>query len=328
MMPSLESSLAELLVRYSLEASPGQRIGMLAVGGPSPLAEALDWAIRRAGSIPVDALDPPSAADLDSLAVLENVALATDFGSMSSALPQSLVERVRKGSVRWVVSLTPTDAFRDAFACACFLDRPAPAAEWQRQEKVQARIIARLGGGRRLRILAPPATDLTLSVAGRKWVNSAGRGNMPDGEIFTAPVADSVTGTASLTLPGGGRAQLSFDAGRIVQCRADVPGFDFAARFGFDADKARITEVGLGCNPAIAAPCGHPLVDEKRLGTFHLGIGSDCGYSHAARSSAAGKGQAGSDLCSAAHWDLVGDLHPDGAVCLDGRPLIADGRTG
>jgi leucyl aminopeptidase (aminopeptidase T) len=312
MKPSLESCLAELLVHHSLEAAAGHRIGVLAAG-QSPLTEALAWSIRRAGSVPLTWHELTAAAEVDSLAVIECFPplLRQRDGLFA---PPRLVERVRHGSMRWVVSLTPTAAFRDAFRAACFLDRPEPAAEWRRQAAKQAAIIARLGVGRRLRIQAPPATDLTLSVAGQTWINAAGQSNMPDGEVFTAPVPGSAAGVATLALPGGvGRVQLRIDGGRIVQCRADDPSFNGAAWFGIDAGAAEVAEVGFGCNSAVTAAAGHPLIDEKRLGTFHLGFGM--GYT-----------AAGGGIRSAVHWDLVGEINAGGAVWIDDRILMADGR--
>ena len=83
---------------------------------------------------------------------------------------------------------------------AMFLDRPDPVAAWRELRDFQARLIERLQDVRELRIVAE-GTDLTLQVAGRTWVNSDGKRNMPSGEVFTGPIETSAQGTIRYTIP-------------------------------------------------------------------------------------------------------------------------------
>ncbi|MFM9140912.1 MAG: aminopeptidase [Solirubrobacterales bacterium] len=92
------------------------------------------------------------------------------------------------------------EGFAGFVAGAMFLDRPDPVAAWKQLGRFQEGLVERLARVRELRIEAP-GTDLTLSVKGRKWVNSDGRRNMPSGEVFTGPLETSAEGRISFTIP-------------------------------------------------------------------------------------------------------------------------------
>ena len=87
---------------------------------------------------------------------------------------------------------------------ALFLDRDDPVAAWGELSETQARLIERLVSASELHIEAE-GTDLRLSVAGRTWVNSDGRRNMPSGEVFTGPLEDSAEGRIRYTIPSSPR---------------------------------------------------------------------------------------------------------------------------
>ena len=98
---------------------------------------------------------------------------------------------------RWCATLWPTPAgaqragmgtaqFAGFVRRATFLDRDDPAAAWGELRALQDRLIERLSRASELRIEAE-GTDLRLSVAGRTWINSDGKRNMPSGEVFTGP---------------------------------------------------------------------------------------------------------------------------------------------
>ena len=83
---------------------------------------------------------------------------------------------------------------------AMFLDRPDPGEAWRELGRRQAGLVEFMSQVRSIRIEAD-GTDLTLSVAGRTWINSDGRRNMPSGEIFTGPVEDSAVGRLRCGFP-------------------------------------------------------------------------------------------------------------------------------
>ena len=275
-------------------------------------------------SIQVIAADRPApAAGLDPNKV-----------SLYQAARRSLVERFLRraaaGSLRWVAAQFPCAAaarqagltpgqFEALLAAACFLDRPDPAEAWREQSARQARLAEHLGRARELRFVTPAGTDLRVGVAGRTWVNCAGRQNLPDGEVYTGPVEDSAEGTLYLDVPAqlGGRAvegvRLRFRGGRVVDAAAAL-GEDLLHRvLAQDDGAAALGEVALGCNYAVSRPTRHALLDEKIGGTFHVALG-------------ASYPESGGRNVSALHWDLVADLRHGGRVEADGIVLSVDGR--
>ncbi|MCP4428650.1 MAG: aminopeptidase, partial [Chloroflexi bacterium] len=121
------------------------------------------------------------------------------------------MQRAAAGEMRWVGGMFPTPAFaqeadmslseyEDFVYGACFIDKEDPVAEWNKIHDEQQKLIDWLDGKQRVRIKGPNA-DLTLSIAGRKFINSDGHHNMPSGEIFTSPVEDSANGWIRFTYP-------------------------------------------------------------------------------------------------------------------------------
>ena len=190
---------------------------------------------------------------------------------------------------RWCSTLWPTEALADQagmtledFAAfvrgALFLDQPDPVAAWGGLRAFQDRLIARLRDARELRLEAE-GTDLTLSVAGRTWVNSDGKRNMPSGEVFTGPHEHSANGRVRFTVrsaPAGvdvDGVELELRDGEVVSARAEV-GDDYLQRALATDDGARfLGEIGIGTNFGIARPTGTILFDEKIGGTVHLALG-------------------------------------------------------
>ena len=130
---------------------------------------------------------------------------------------------------RWCSTLWPTEALAaqagmtlEDFAAfvrsALFLDQPDPVAAWGGLRAFQERLIGRLRDARELRLEAE-GTDLTLSVAGRTWVNSDGKRNMPSGEVFTGPHEHSANGRVRFTV-------------RSAPAGVDVDGVELELRDG------------------------------------------------------------------------------------------------
>ncbi len=200
---------------------------------------------------------------------------------------------------------------------ATFLDRDDPAAAWAELHDLQARLIERLAGAQELRIEAE-GTDLRLSVAGRNWVNSDGKRNMPSGEVFTGPVEDSAEGRIRYTIPSSPRGvevagiELEFRAGRVVDARAER-GHDYLlATLDTDPGARYLGEIGIGTNAGIDRAIGAILFDEKIGGTVHLAVGR--AYP-----------ETGGTNESAVHWDLIVDLRAGGRLSADGEVIQEDG---
>lgn len=231
-----------------------------------------------------------------------------------------LEERVK--NTRWVVTRFPTygaaqDArmslsdYEDFFFAACNID-------WVAESCKQDRLKDLLDRTNEVHISASD-TDLTFSLAGMPAVKCDGRFNIPDGEVFTAPVRESVEGFITFNAPtlyNGrefNRIRLDFEKGRIV--RASAPRDEEALNRILDTDDGAryIGEFAIGVNPHIQAPMRNILFDEKIFGSIHLTPGAcydECDNGNR----------------SAVHWDMVKLLHNDGTIALDGDIIQRDGR--
>jgi aminopeptidase len=193
-----------------------------------------------------------------------------------------------------------------------------PIAHW---ESVRDELTARaqeLEGVRELRIVGPD-TDLRVIVDGRTWLPSAGRHNMPDGEVFTSPVETGTEGEIYFVFPSifQGRevenVRLRFEGGRVVHAEA-TSGEDYLrALLATDEGSAVLGEVAFGLNYEIDRFTRDILFDEKIGGTMHVALGG-------------GFDDAGTKNTSDLHWDLICDLREEGEVYADGELVWKAGR--
>jgi aminopeptidase len=160
---------------------------------------------------------------------------------------------------------------------ALFLDKADPVAEWKALAARQQRFVDYLNKKKHLHILGDDI-DLHLSVADRTWVNAAGQSNLPDGEIYTAPVENSATGHILFKFPKNIKGKdvenlrLTFEKGKIIDAQA-TKGED-ELEFIFKIPGAdRLGEIGIGTNSGITQITHNILFDEKMGGTLHLALG-------------------------------------------------------
>ncbi len=162
-----------------------------------------------------------------------------------------------------------------------------------------------------------PETDLRVGIAGRSFVNCDGRYNMPDGEVFTGPVEDSVEGHAFFSYPAiyGGRevtgVRLWFEKGRVVKATAEKNQDFLLKTLDTDRGSRFVGEFAIGTNEGITRATREILFDEKINGSFHMALG-------------AGYPETGSKNESAVHWDMVSDLRHGGRD-TGGRPVAVQG---
>ena len=153
-------------------------------------------------------------------------------------------------------------------------------AYWQEFGRWQQQVVERVTGHDRVTIQGPNA-DLSLLVRGRKFMNSCGIHNLPDGEIYTGPVEDSVNGWVAFTYPGmfAGRAvegiRLTFKDGQVVEARADKNEGLLKEMLSTDAGARYLGEFAIGTNFGIQRFTRNILFDEKIGGTFHLASGAE-----------------------------------------------------
>jgi aminopeptidase len=235
---------------------------------------------------------------------------------------QGAISALRNQQTRWVLVRVPNESFAQAAGMSLdettefFFD--ATLRDWEEESRRYRRIRDLFQAASWVRIVGRD-TDLSFSTAGRTYVVGDGHINIPDGEVYTAPVDDSAEGVIAFEYPGlyAGRSiagiRLELRAGEVVAATADT-GEEFLQQIlAIDAGARRIGEFGVGVNDGIDRFVGDILFDEKIGGTIHLALGrayAECG----------GTNQ------SSVHWDLVKDLRAEGAIELDGRRVFQNGR--
>lgn len=256
----------------------------------------------------------------------EKIVLATQA---SKDLFRTFTQRMATGELRWVGTLYPTAAYaqdaemglheyEDFVYGACLPDSDDPVRCWKELSAWQQKLVDWLHGREELRVQGPDL-DLRMSIAGRTFKNCDGKNNMPDGEIFTGPVEESVEGHVRFSYPTvfQGRklegVHVWFEKGQVVRATADK-GEDFLRQtLNVDRGAKYVGEFALGTNRGITRATGNTLFDEKINGSFHMALGS-------------GMPETGSRNDSAIHWDMVCDLMHGGRVFVDDLLIYEDGR--
>jgi aminopeptidase len=223
---------------------------------------------------------------------------------------------------RWVITRYPTHGaaqearmslqeYEDYLFSACCID-------WNAESKKQEKLKRLMDKADRVRIIAAD-TNLSFSIRGMPGIKCDGRYNIPDGEVFTAPVRDSVEGYITYNCPTLYQGKefngirLEFAKGRIV--KASAPGMDQFLNKILDTDEGAryIGEFAIGVNPGITQPMRNILFDEKIFGSIHFTPGQcydECDNGN----------------CSAVHWDMVKILKGDGEIRFDDQLILKDGR--
>lgn len=239
------------------------------------------------------------------------------------------MRRAAEGKLRWVLTQFPCPAlaqdadmslreYEDFVYAATFADQPDPVACWRGIHDTQQRLVDWLHGKRTVRVQGPHI-DLTLSIAGRSFVNSDGRRNMPSGEIFTGPVEDSVNGWVKFSYPAirGGYevegVELEFKDGKVVQARAQKNAAFLLSQLDSDPGARYLGEFAVGTNYGIQRFTKSILYDEKIGGTLHMAVG-------------AGYPETGSTNQSSIHWDFICDMRHDSAIWVDDELFYKDGQ--
>ena len=320
---------------------------VLKAGAHPILNVALDGQVaayyRHASDDQIDWVSPVSEWLLDNVDVRIAVGASSNPRELSSVPPERqsrrqratgdllgrAMERSAKGEFRWVVTLYPTNAYaaeaemslaeyEDFYYGACLADDDDPLTAWRRASAETERLAEWIEGREEVRVVAP-GTDITLGIAGRKFIPCDGRHNMPDGEFFTGPVEDSVEGEVSFHLPAtiGGRevagVKLRFEAGKVVEASAERGEEFLVELLDTDDGARRLGELGIGTNYAIDRGTREVLLDEKVGGTVHMAVGRSYPESGGLNE-------------SAVHTDLVCDLRLGGKLIVDGETMQEDGK--
>lgn len=356
MLDSRAKKLASLLVDYSCKVSPGENVLLEAVDIPHAFTAELVQAIARAGGRPYVLLKSVAVnrslmmagseeqwqriADLERAQMEQMQCYIGARGSLNvselSDVPadkQKIYERtvwgqvhhdVRVKKTRWVVLRWPnaamaqlaemsTEAFEDFYFDVCTLD-------YAKMSRAMLPLQSLMQRSDRVR-LKGPGTDLSFSIQGIPAICCDGKLNIPDGEVFTAPVKTSISGTIRFNSPTLYRGithhdvRLAFREGKVVEATSSdtaslnqVLDTDPGARY--------VGEFAIGLNPLCTRPMKDILFDEKIAGSIHLTPGA-C-YDEAPNGNH-------SDI----HWDLVLRQTPEvggGELWFDDVLVRKDGR--
>ncbi|UWG98948.1 aminopeptidase [Dehalobacter sp. DCM] len=348
--------LAHNLITYSVELKEGEKLLIEVAGLEIPLAKALIKETYKAGGQPylhisnsilqreiLKGLTEEQANDMAKWEVArmkemhayigirsgENVNELADVPSEKMRIymknyshPLHSEQRVKH--TKWCVlrypnpsmaqlAETSTESFEDYYFNVCNLDYSKMSAAMDPlKELMEKTDHVRITG---------PGTDISFSIKGLPAIKCDGKLNIPDGELFTAPVKNTVNGILSYNTPAVYQGftyesiVLEFKDGKIVKATAnDTERINKV----FDTDEGAryIGEFSFGFNPYIQKPMKDTLFDEKIDGSFHFTPGSaydECNNGNQ----------------SAVHWDLVCIQRPEyggGEIYFDGQLIRKDGR--
>lgn len=246
-----------------------------------------------------------------------------------SPILETQMRRGAEGSLKWVTTLFPTEAYameaelslmdyQDFVFRACHANEADPIAFWRSVEKKQAVAVEWINGHDHV-VLRGPNVDLTLSIKDHTFLNSFGTHNMPDGEIFTSPVEETVNGWVRFTYPAVYNGmivegvELTFRDGRVEKVSATKNEAFLLEMLESDAGARYVGEFAIGTNFEIDRFTKNILFDEKIGGTFHMALG-------------AGYPDTGSRNKSAIHWDMICDMRKDSEILVDGEIFYRNGE--
>lgn len=350
-----EKKLADLLVRYSVRLEKGEKCLINATDVPVTMTEALIDAVYEVGGFPIvrvwnERIERAMAehateasvgvwADVDSYTmkqmdafigirgianVRELASIPRQVSLVSSLYGTPVHHKIRVPHTKWVVTRYPTEimamqAGRSTREFEDFFYRVTTEVDYGDMARRFAEAKPFLDAVDRVRIVAP-GTDLSFSIKGMGWIPCAGEMNIPDGEIYTAPVKDSVQGTIAYNCDSTSRGhkfsdiRFTFKDGKIIEAHADDDEL-LNRILDTDAGARYIGEFALGVNPQITEPMDNILFDEKIAGSFHFTPGNaydDCDNGNR----------------SAVHWDLVqrqSSAAGGGEIWMDGVLVRKDG---
>jgi len=244
-------------------------------------------------------------------------------------LMKTQMDRSAKGELQWTLTQFPTHSgaqdsdmsiseYEDFVFRACFADKKDPIGKWKKLSKEQEGYVKMLEKRDSFRIEGP-GTDLYVRARGRKWINSDGKHNMPSGEVFTAPIKESVIGKVTYGFPAiyNNRevigVSLEFKDGKVVNASAEKGEEFLKAMIDMDKGARYVGEFAFGLNYGIQKFTKNILFDEKIGGTMHMALG-------AAYPECRGKNE------SALHWDMILDLREEGRITADGEVIFEKGK--
>lgn len=356
MKDSRIQTLANNLINYSVRLQPGEKVLIENFGLERELVNALVDAAYKAGGHPFvslkdhqvdrallkgankEQLEMQASFEANVMAQMDayiglrsgnNIAELSDVPSekmdlFGKTVGQKVHRDIRVPKTKWCVLRYPTssmaqlanmstEAFEDFYFNVCNLD-------YSKMNLAMDSLVTLMNKTDKIRITGPE-TNLTFSIKDIPAIKCAGQLNIPDGEVYTAPVRDSVNGTIRYNTPSPYHGftfeniKLTFKDGKVVEATSnntdrinDIFNTDEGARY--------IGEFAIGVNPYIKHPMQDILFDEKIDGSFHFTPGQ-C-YDNAFNGNH-----------SSIHWDIVNIQRPEyggGEIYFDDVLIRKDGR--
>lgn len=345
------TKLAKILVHYSVNAKKGEIVIINASSDAAPLALECYKEALKVGAFPkVNFSMPgfaytyykysdfnqlrnfPKISEFEAKSLSCNINIGAPFNTkeFSNIDPQKIALRqkitrpisdiiIKK---KWVGCDYPTNALaQDAEMSLEEFENflfGATNLDWKKESKKQDKLKKVLDKGEQVRIVSDD-TDLTFSIKGRQGIKCDGKRNMPDGEVFIAPVETTTEGFIRYSYPViyGGRevsgVELKFKNGAVISAKADKNENFLKTMINIDKGAKYLGEFGIGLNPHITRFIKQILFDEKIGGTIHLALGK--AYK-----------EGGGRNVSALHWDMIKDLRKGGAFYIDDKIVQKNGK--
>jgi len=157
--------------------------------------------------------------------------------------------------------------------------------------------------------------DLKFSINGKRAVSCSGQYNLPDGEVFVAPVEGSMNGWIYFKELDWGLlkdVKLIFNNGEVIKYSSKnlLMNNWLKKKLFIDEGSNKACEFGIGTNELVNFNVGDHLWDEKKYGTFHIALGG--GY--------------GSNIISIRHWDMVKDNNSNYTILIDNEKILENGK--
>ncbi len=349
------TKLAQVLVNYSLHVKPGEKILITAFSHKAlPLAkECYKLCLTKNAFPKIDV----NVAELDyfffthasqkQLSQKPEIALflahwADKFiridaelndRQLASVDPAKIILRTKINEpVRdillkkpWILTDFPThsmaqtagmslDELEDFYFSACLQD-------WAAMDKKLHRLKTIMNQGEQVEIVGRE-THLRFNIKGRLAKTCAAEFNIPDGEVYLAPLEKTVEGHIYFEFPSLRQGKevhdvrLTFSQGKVIKFSASKNEAFLKAALNTDTGAKYLGEFSFGTNYGITRPMLNTLFDEKIGGTIHLALGS-----------AFPELEGGGTNRSVLHWDLVKDTRqPGSVVTIDGRIVLKNGK--
>ncbi|MFB6114429.1 MAG: aminopeptidase [Halodesulfurarchaeum sp.] len=352
---------ADVLVSHSTDVDAGDRVVVSVPPAAEDLAVALFERLGDEGAAPVltygsdsplgtdratrgylQSIEDEAVPEPDHLEALygeadviirarahANVTERSDVGPERNAALTRATEGVKQAMLdsRWVLTQfpTPADAQLAEMSTAAYENFVWDAInkDWEATREHQAQLVDILEDGSEVAIRSGDTTDLYLRLDGNPALNDYGENNLPGGEVFTAPVVDSVKGRVTFDRPvyHQGREMtdvvLEFEDGDVVDYAAATNEDTLESVLETDEGASRIGELGIGMNRDIDRFTRNMLFDEKMGDTVHLALGN------AYEDTVADGNEVNR---SAVHLDMIVDMTTDSVIEVDGEVVQENGR--